>query len=158
MCAKFFQLCPALCDFPPWTVACQAPPSMGFSRQEYWSGLPYLLPRDLPNPGMEPASLRSPLLAGGFFTTSATWETLITEYGSVQFSCSVVSDSLGPHELQHTRPPCPSPTPRVHSDSRPSSQWCHPPISSSVVPFSSCPQSLPASCDNKILSYFKLLV
>ena len=64
---------------------------------------------------------------------------------SVQFSHLVMSDSLWPHELQHTRPPCPSPTPRVHSNSRPSSQWCHPAISSSVVPFSSCPQSLPAS-------------
>ena len=64
---------------------------------------------------------------------------------SVQFSHSVVSDSLRPHESQHTRPPCPSPTRRVHSDSHPSSQWCHPAISSSVVPFSSCPQSLPAS-------------
>ena len=63
----------------------------------------------------------------------------------VQFSRSVVSDSLWPHESQHARPPCPSPTPRVHSDSRPSSQWCHPAISSSVIPFSSCPQSLPAS-------------
>ena len=63
----------------------------------------------------------------------------------VQFSCSVVSDSLQPHESQHARPPCPSPTPGVHSDSRPSSQWCHPAISSSVIPFSSCPQSLPAS-------------
>ena len=58
---------------------------------------------------------------------------------SVQFSHSVVSDSLWPHESQHTRPPCPSPTSGVHSDSRPSSQWCHPAISSSVVPFSSCP-------------------
>ena len=65
--------------------------------------------------------------------------------GYNQFSCSVVSDSLRPHELQHTRPPCPSPSPGVHSDSRPSSQWCHPTISSSVVPFSSCPQCLPAS-------------
>ena len=63
----------------------------------------------------------------------------------VQFSRSVPSDSLGPHELQHARPPCPSPTPGVHSDSRPLSQWCHPAISSSVVPFSSCPESLPAS-------------
>ena len=66
-------------------------------------------------------------------------------FSSVQFSHSVVSDSLRPHESQHARPPCPSPTPRVHSDSCPSSQWCHPAISSSVVPFSSCPQSLPAS-------------
>ena len=64
---------------------------------------------------------------------------------SVQFSRSVMSDSLRPHESQHARPPSPSPTPRVHSDSRPSSQWCHPAISSSVIPFSSCPQSLPAS-------------
>ena len=64
---------------------------------------------------------------------------------SVQFSRSVVSDSLWPHESQHIRPPCPSPTPRVHSDSCPSSQWCHPAISCSVVPFFSCPQSLPAS-------------
>ena len=64
---------------------------------------------------------------------------------SVQFSCSVVCDSLRPHESQHTRPPCPSQTPGVHWDSRPSSQWCYPAISSSVVPFSSCTQSLPES-------------
>ena len=68
---------------------------------------------------------------------------ITASFSSVQFSRSVVSDSLRPHELQHTRPP--SPTPGVHPDSRPSSQWCHPAISSSVVPFSSCPQSLPAS-------------
>ena len=68
-------------------------------------------------------------------------------FSSVQFSCSVMSDSLWPHELQHTRPPCPSPTPRVHSNSNscPLSRWCHPAISSSVIPLSSCPQSLPAS-------------
>ena len=64
---------------------------------------------------------------------------------SVQFSRSVVSDSLRPHESQHARPPCPSPTPGVHSDSCPSRQWCHPALSSSVIPFSSCSQSLPAS-------------
>ena len=62
---------------------------------------------------------------------------------SVQFSRSVVSNSLPPHESQHARPPCPSPTPGVYSNSCPSSWWCHPAISSSVVPFSSCPQSLP---------------
>ena len=74
------------------------------------------------------------------------------QFSSVQFSHSVMSDSLRPHESQHARPPCASPSPRVHSDSRPSSPWCHPaisssvvPFSSSVVPFSSCPQSLPAS-------------
>ena len=66
-------------------------------------------------------------------------------WSSVQFSRSVVSDSLWPLESQHTRPPCPSPNPGVHSNSCPSSLWCHPAISSSVVPFSSCPQSLPAS-------------
>ena len=69
---------------------------------------------------------------------------LVYEYQFSQFSCSVMSDSLRPHESQHTRPPCPSPTPGVHSDKCPSSQWRHPAISSSVVPFSSCPQSLPA--------------
>ena len=63
----------------------------------------------------------------------------------VQFSHSVMSDSLRPHESQHARPPCPSPTPRVYSNSCPSSRWCSPAISSSVVPFSSCPQSLPSS-------------
>ena len=67
------------------------------------------------------------------------------QFSSVQFSRSVVSNSLRPHESQHARPPCPSPTPRVHSDSCLSSRWCHPAISSSVILFSSCPQSLPAS-------------
>ena len=67
------------------------------------------------------------------------------QFSSVQFSRSVVSDSLRPPKSQHARPPCPSPTSRVHPDSRPSSQWCHPTISSSIVPFSSSPQSLPAS-------------
>ena len=67
------------------------------------------------------------------------------EFSSVQFSRSVVSNSLRPHESQHARPPCPAPSPGVHSDSCPSSPWCHPAISSSVIPFSSCPHSLPAS-------------
>ena len=67
------------------------------------------------------------------------------KWDSIQFSHSVVSDSLHPHELQDARPPCPSPTPRVHPMSCPLSQWCHPTVSSSVVPFSSCPQSFPAS-------------
>ena len=67
------------------------------------------------------------------------------QFSSVQFSSSVMSVSLRPHESQHARPPCPSPTSGVYSNSCPSSQWCHPVISSSVVPFSSCPQSLPSS-------------
>ena len=78
------------------------------------------------------------MLQNSFYETSI-------QFSSVQFSRSVVSDSLRPHESQHARPPCPSPTPRVYSDSCPSSQWCHLAISSSAVPFSSCPQSLPAS-------------
>ena len=72
-------------------------------------------------------------------------DTVFSALSSVQFSHSFVSNPLRPHESQHSRPPCPSPTPRVHSGSCPSSQWCHPDISSSVVPFSSCLQSLPAS-------------
>jgi len=70
---------------------------------------------------------------------------VIIRKSAVQFSHSVVSDSLWPHRLQHSRPPCPSPTPRVYSNSCPLSQWCHPTISSSVVPFSSRLQSFPAS-------------
>ena len=69
----------------------------------------------------------------------------LVQFSSVHFSCSVVSDSLWPHELQHARPPCPSTTPGVYSNSCPSRWWCHPAISSSVIPFSSCPQSVPAS-------------
>ena len=101
---------------------------MGFSWQEYWSGCPFPSPGDLSDPGLNPHRLQIHL-----------------GLGSVQLSHSVVSDSLRPHESQHARPPCPSPTPGVHSNSRPLSRWCHPAISSSVVPFSSCPQSLPAS-------------
>ena len=73
---------------------------------------------------------------------------------SVQFSCSVVSNSLRHHGLQHTRPPCPSQTPEVYSNSCPLSQWCHPIISSSVVHFSSCPQSFPASWSFPMSEFF----
>ena len=73
------------------------------------------------------------------------YDSTYIQFSSVQFSRSVVSDSLRPHESQHARPPCPPPTPRVHSNSCPSSLWCYPAILSSVVPFCSCPQSLPAS-------------
>ena len=71
-----------------------------------------------------------------------------------QIRHSVVSNSLRPHESQHARPLCSSPTPRVHSDSRPSSQWCHPTISSSVIPFSSCLQSFPASGSFQMSQFF----
>ena len=70
---------------------------------------------------------------------------LFSEFSSVQFSCSVMSDSLQPHGLQHARPPCPSPTPGVYPDSCPLSWWCHLTISSPVIPFSSCLQSFPTS-------------
>ena len=82
------------------------------------------------------------------------YKILMKEISSIQFSHSVVSDSLWPHEPQHTRPPCPSPTPRVYSNSRPSTQWCHPTISSSVVPFSSCPQSFPTSGSFPMRQFF----
>ena len=76
---------------------------------------------------------------------SELWEWVMDREASVQFSCSVVSESLQPHELQHARPPCPSPTPGIHPNQCPSSRWYHPTISFSVVPFSFCPQSFPAS-------------
>ena len=100
----------------PWTAAYQAPPSKGFSRQEYWSGL----------------SLTSP-----------SRPSTLMKY-TVQFSCSFTSNSLWPHGLQHARLPCSSLTPRTCSNLCPSSQWCHPTISSSVVPFS-CLQSFLAA-------------
>ena len=75
-------------------------------------------------------------------------------YPLVQFSRSVMSDSLWPHGLQHARPPCPSPTPGVYSNSCPSSPWCHPAISSSVIPFSSCLQSFPASGSFPVSQFF----
>ena len=82
---------------------------------------------------------------GGFSNNHIFFLFFFNSFSSVQFSRSVLSDSLRPHESQNARPPCPSATPGVHSDSRPSSQGCHPAISSFVVPFSACPQSLPAS-------------
>ena len=79
---------------------------------------------------------------------------LTVQFSSVQFNCSVASDSLWPLGPQHTRPPCPSPTPGVYSNSCPLSRWCHPMISSSVAPFSSCPQFLPASGSLQMSQFF----
>ena len=124
------------------TVAHQTPLSMGFSRQEYRRGLPFPTPGDLPDPGIEPMS---PALRGRFFTTSATREALCFTFQSVQLSFSVMSDSLRPHGLQHARLPHPSLSLRVCSNSCPLNQWCHPTISSSVTPISSCLQSCPTS-------------
>ena len=78
------------------------------------------------------------------------------QWFSVQFSCSVVSDSLRPHESQHARPPYPSPTPRAYLNSCPLGRWCHATISSSIVPFSSCPQSIPASESFPVSQLFAL--
>ena len=124
-----------------WTAACQAPLSMGFSRQEYWAGFHRILQRIFPTQRLN-LHLLCLLHCRWILYHCATWEAQIA---SVQFSHSVMSNSLKPHELQHPRPPCPSPTPGVRTNPCPLSQWCRPTISSSVIPFSSCPQSLPAS-------------
>ena len=83
-----------------------------------------------------------------------TFLTKVHTVSSVQFSHSVMSDSLPPHGLQHPRPPCPLPTPGIYWNSCPLSQWCHPTISSSVIPFSSCPQSFPASGSFQMSQFF----
>ena len=131
----------------PSTVTHQAPLSMRFPKQEYWSSLSFHSIENLP-PTPAPQRLNPGLLLWRWILYC--WATrhackLHLLALSVQFSRSVFSNSLRPHESQHARPPCPSPTPGVHSDSRPWSRWCHPAISFSVVPFSSCPQSLPPS-------------
>ena len=136
----------------PWTVVHQAPPSIEFSRQEYWSGLPFPSPRDLPGPGIVEINLTwvfcnlvaESNLPDTYFILSLRMNSIMLQ-SSVQFTGSVMSNSLWPHGLQHARPPCPSPTPGIYSNSCPLSRWCHPTISSSVFPFSSHLQSLPAS-------------
>ena len=102
-------------------VAHQVPLFMEFCRQEFWSGLPLSSPGALPNPVIKPASALSPALAGGFFPTSTTWESGGLCMCSVQFSRSVMSDSLWPHGLQYDRLPCPSPNPGAYLNSCPSS-------------------------------------
>ena len=134
----------------PWTAAYQAPLSMGFTRQEYWSGLPLASPLAQAT-GKQPTSTRKT----GFPVSLAShlgqrqqgfpYIRFSSKRNSVQFSRSVVSDSLWPHGLQHGRLPCPSPTPGAYSNTSPSSRWCHTTISSSIVPFSSCLPYFPAS-------------
>ena len=125
----------------PWTVACQAPLFMGFPRQEYWGGLPFPPPGDLPNPGIK---ITSPALAGRFFTTESL------QFSSVAQLCLTLCD---PMDCSTTRL-CPSPTPGIYSNSCPSSQWCHPTISSSVVPFPFCLQSFLASGSFQMSQFF----
>ena len=158
---------------------------MGFSRQDFWSGLPFTPPGELPDPGIKPVSLKSLALEGRFFfTTSAIkhiitmsasrlkrsfnisrimstifknismWYKYSTYFSSVQFSRSVMSDSLWPHGLHHSRLPCSSPSPGVYSNSCPLSWLCHPSISSSVIPLSFCLQSFPASGSFPMSQYY----
>ena len=146
-----------------WTAAHQAPPSMGFSRQEYWSGVPLPSPEGIISKhkfqengyicgSSTKTTQRAPKLAVIFFKLGS--RSLNVCYCSlVQFSHSVVSDSLWPHGLQHARLPCPSPTPEACSDSCPSSHWCHPTISSSINPFS-CFQFFPASGSFSMSQFF----
>ena len=141
---------------------------MKFSRQEYWSGLPFLSPGDFPDPGIKPGS---PALQVDSLPSELPgkhcWDLLPQKFSfkvvllidnalghpgvlmqmisSVQFSHSVVSNSLRPHGLQYARLPCPSPTLGAYSNSCPSSRWCHPTISSSVISLFSHLQSFPAS-------------
>ena len=127
---------------------------MGFSRQEYWSGLPFPSPQnrfllaiylDSLVCIFQPQSLSLPLpFQPGNFKFVWNVSNSISALFQFQFQFSHSVDSLWPHELQNARPPCPSPTPGVHPNPCPLSQQCHPNISSSVVPFSSCPQSFPA--------------
>ena len=127
-----------------WTVIQQAILSMGLSLQEYRSGIAIFSSWESYQTREQPMSPVLPTRAGRFFTTEP-FRSPRNNIRSDQISRLVMSDSFRPHESQHARPPCPSPTPGVHSDSCPSSQWCHPAISSSLVPFFSCAQSLPAS-------------
>ena len=157
----------------PWTTAHQAPPSMGFSRQEYWSGVPLpsltLLTREmkikttmriLPHSsqiGHHQKVCQNKFWRGcGVLNSQSLLKELQLSYcyfSSVQ-SLSHVR-LFPPHEPQHTRPPCPSSTPRVHPNPCPLSQSCHPTVSSSVVPFSSCPQSFLASGSFQVSQLFK---
>ena len=144
-------LCPTLCD----PIDC-SPPGFsvhGISQTRILEWVAISSPGDLPGSRIEPMS---PALAEGFFPAEPPGKPFIhithshkysqvSDHSSAQLSPSVASDPLQPHGLQHARPPCPSPTPRAHSDSCPSSQRCRPTVSSSVVPFSSCLQSFPAS-------------
>ena len=130
---------------------------MGSPRQKHWSGLPFPSPMHESEVAQLCLTLRDPKdcslpgssVHGIFQARVLEWGAIAcsssNSFSSVQFSRSVMSDSLPPHESQHARSPCTSPTPRFHSDSHLLSQWWHPAISSSVIPFSSCPQSIPAS-------------
>ena len=152
-------------------AAHHAPLCLGFSRQEYWSGLPFpsspmhacmlscfshvqlCEPLDCSPPGSSVHRILQARILECHFLLLFIFT--IYKSVSVQFSPSVVSDSLWPHGLQHTRPSCPSPTPGVYSNSCPLSQWCHPTISSSVISFSSCLKCFPASGSFQMSRFFE---
>ena len=121
----------------PWTVDRQAPLLMDSPGKNTGACCHFLLQGIFPTQGSNPHLLHWQV--GSLPLSHLGSPSKSIQFSSVQFSRSVMSNSLRPHELQHARPPYPSPSPGVHSDSRPSSQWCHPAISSSFVPFSSCP-------------------
>ena len=133
----------------PWTVAHQGPLSVGFCRQEYWSELPCCPPGNLPNPWIEPMS---PTLQADSLLSEPPGKPLLQDhFSSVTHSCLTL---LRPHGLQHARLSCPSPTPGAYSNSCSLSHWCHPTISSSVVPFSSHLQSFSASGSFPVSKFF----
>ena len=152
-----------------WIIACQAPLSMGILEAKTLKLVACPPPGNLPDPEIQPASPRSTALAGSIcimymyiyvymYYSICIWQKVyvlgVWDTYSAQFSHSVVSNSLQPHGLQHTRLPCPSPTPRACSNSCPLTLWYHPTISSSVVPFSSHLQSVPASGSFSVSQFF----
>ena len=165
--AKLLQSCPTLQPYglQPARLLC----TWNSPGKNIGVGRCVLLQGIFSTQGLNPCLLHLPELAGGFFITRVAWEALLFTYWpliylesnfticgirSAQFSCSLVSNSLQAHGLQHARLPCPSPTPRACSNSCPSSRWCHPTISSSIVPFSSCLQSFPASGSFPMSQFF----
>ena len=145
---------------PLWRVLSKESPYKARSKTIIWPTNPRYVPGMYPEETKIEKDTCTPMFTAAPFIKARAWKQhscpltdeeikklcyIYTMEYSVQFSHSVVSDSFWPHESQHTRPPCPTPTLGVYSNPCPSSQWCHPAISSSVVPFSSCPQSFPAS-------------
>ena len=140
---KLLQSCLTLCD--PVVCSLPSPSVHGIAESDMTERLNWTELMQWVGSG-----ITVPWLASEVQSTVSTFLFLLF----LLFSCPVVSDSLQPHGLQHTRPPCPSPTPRVYSNSCPLSRWCHPTISSSVVPFSSCLQSFPASGSFPVSQFF----
>ena len=127
---------------------------MGFSRQKYWSGLSFLSPGDLPDPRDRTHVLCLLHWQAGSSPLAPPGKPISYVFSSIQWSLSVMSDSVQPHRLQHARPPCLSPTPRGYPNSCPLSQWYHPTILSSVISFFSHLQTFPASESFQMSQFF----